>query len=131
RPGNGKGERIDYEKLVERLKLVKLELIKELERKKVRQRTQGPLGGRRVREIFEKLSALGDEGEELAAGFREVCDRTTVVNQLYRAMKEERLLEEAKKVIPPLLKEKRTLTPEEEEIKLKRICWCWISPNKK
>ncbi|TDA33668.1 MAG: hypothetical protein DSO02_03790 [Hadesarchaea archaeon] len=127
---NGRGERIDYEKLVERLRLVKLELIEEMERKKIRQRTRGPLGGRKTREIYEKLSHLGDEGEKLAAGFREVCDRITLVNQLYRAMKEGRLLEEAKRVIPPLLEESKTLPPA-EEIKLKRICWCWISPHKK
>jgi len=123
----GKGQRIDYRTLVERLRKVKEELLHELKEEQAKLRTREGVPVRTTKKAREVYNALGRENEELAAVFREHCDRGIVVDELYRAMKEGRLLEVAERVLPKLAGEERK--PTDKRISLKRVCWCWISPT--
>ncbi|MEM4282785.1 MAG: hypothetical protein QXN89_03900 [Candidatus Woesearchaeota archaeon] len=80
---------------------------------------------KRIRQIYEALARHGDEGERLAAMFKKVAGGKTVVDQLWRALQNGRLVDEAREILP-----KAAAPNQEEEAtapnKLRRICWCYI-----
>jgi hypothetical protein len=126
-----KGENIDYGALIERMKEMKGELKQELDSRRRREKTlQGtpPKATQTIREIYDALANSGDDGERLANIFKKVAGRQSIVSALKQAMRSGNLVQKARE----LLKEEAIIEePEEErEVKLTRVCWCWIQPKK-
>jgi len=122
------GQSIDYELLIERMSRMKEELKTEIESSIRREKTiEGttPRTTSIIKEIFDELAKSGEDGEKLASTFRKVASRQSVVSALNRARREGNLLEKARE----LLREDNmpiNETEEKKEIKLTRVCWCWI-----
>jgi hypothetical protein len=84
-----------------------------------------------VREILDELARSGAGGEELAAAFREMANRSALVRELQEARKNG---EPFKRAREPLKSERgRGLAagPQvgAEQLKLRRVCWCWVQPT--
>jgi len=64
----------------------------------------------------------------LANAFKKVAGRQSIVSSLKQAMRSGDLIYRARE----LLKEEEPLEePEEEkEVKVTRVCWCWMQPGK-
>jgi predicted transcriptional regulator len=112
------------------MKEMKGELKQELESRRRREKTlQGapPKATKTIREIYDALANSGDDGEKLANIFKKVAGRQSIVNALNQAMRSGNLVQKAR----DLLKEEALPEePEEkEEVKLTRVCWCWIQPG--
>lgn len=124
---DNRGGKLEYDKLIPLLVMVKESLKKELEEAKRRKTTAMGLEkvDKRIRIIFDALSQLGDEGEQLASMFRKVASRSAIVNHLYRAYLEGKLLQEARKILPKAVQEITTTNPETKE--LRRVCWCYFT----
>ncbi len=124
---DNRGEKLEYDKLIPLLVMVKVSLKNELEEIMRRETTaMGPVRvDKRIRIIFDALSQFGDEGERLAAMFRRVASRPAIVNHLYRAYLEGKLLEEAREILPKAVQEIETANPETKE--LRRVCWCYFT----
>ena len=124
------GEKIDYSLLIENMKNMKDETKWDLESRRRREKTlQGtpPKVTQTIREIYDALANSGDDGEKLANAFKKVASRQSIVSSLKQAMRSGDLVQRARE----LLKEEEPLEePEEEkEVKLTRVCWCWIQPD--
>lgn len=81
-----------------------------------------------IRKIYQELAKSGDDGEKLASAFRKVASRQGVVSALQRARKRGNLIEKAREL---LLREENapvSKLEKEKEVKLTRVCWCWIQP---
>ena len=122
-----KGEQIPYDEIIPLLRNAKHKLIEELMEMKKREITFSGLvkPDKRIRQIYEALARHGDEGERLAAKFKKVAGSKTVVDQLWRALQNGRLVDEAREILSKAEapnQEKETT----ESYKLKRICWCYI-----
>jgi superfamily II DNA or RNA helicase len=122
-----RGEKLEYDKLIPLLVMVKESLKNELEEIMRRENTAMGLVrvDKKIRTIFDALSQFGDEGEQLAAMFRKIASRSAIVNHLYRAYLEGKLLEEARKILPKAVQEIATTNPETKE--LRRVCWCYFT----
>ena len=124
------GDLIDYEDLINRLKELKKELKTELESGRKRKKTiEGtvPRVTSMIRGIYDELAKSGEDGEKLAIAFRRAASRQSVVRSLQQAKRAGNLIEKARELLQR--NEEPPIEPEEEkEIKLKRICWCWIHP---
>jgi hypothetical protein len=124
-----RGEMIDYETIIPLLKGSKDDLKNELEKKKLREITSiGPDKiNKTIIEIFDQLSKYGPEGEKLAAMFRELSDRLSVVKELKKASERGELLEKAKAILPTMMEVKKKEDYKAMgELNLKRICWCYF-----
>ncbi|MCS7127160.1 MAG: helicase-related protein [Thaumarchaeota archaeon] len=123
-----KGENIDYEIIIPLLKMTKENLLKELEEQVKRAKTMtGPFRpDRKVRQIYETLSSHGQDGEKLAAMFRKVSESKIIVDQLWRAMQQGKLMEEAWKILPKAVENHSKESEKKLPEKLKRICWCYF-----
>jgi hypothetical protein len=77
-----------------------------------------------VKEIYDTLEKMGEI--ELAARFREASSNSRTVTLLKKALEEGRLVEEARKL---LLQKSEKTSIERKPLKLKRICWCIITPG--
>jgi len=121
-----RGERLEYDEIIPLLRMAKEALRSELDELLRREVTEIGLGkvDRRVRIIFEALSQAGDEGEKLAAMFREVASKQAVVNLLYKAYLEGRLVEEARTILPHAIQERKT--DKRNAIRVRRVCWCYF-----
>ncbi|MEM4560049.1 MAG: hypothetical protein QXS57_01320, partial [Candidatus Caldarchaeum sp.] len=122
-----KGEQIPYDEIIPLLRKAKSKLLEELREQEKRQATL--LGfvkpDKRIKQIYEALARHGDEGERLAAMFKKVAGSKAVVDQLWRALRDGRLVDEAHEILPKAAasnQEKEEITPQ----KLKRVCWCYI-----
>ncbi|BAJ49895.1 helicase domain-containing protein [Candidatus Caldarchaeum subterraneum] len=124
---DNRGEKLEYDKLIPLLVMVKESLKKELEEVMRRETTAmgPPRVDKKTRTVFDALSQLGDEGERLASMFRRVASKPAIVNHLYRAYLEGKLLEEARKILPKAVQEIATTNPETKE--LRRVCWCYFT----
>jgi hypothetical protein len=125
-----KGENIDYSLLIEHMKDMKGELKQELESRRKREKTlKGvpPKVTQTIRDIYDALANSGDDGEKLANIFKKVAGRQSIVNALNQAMRSGNLVQKAR----DLLKEEALPeeAEEEKEVKLTRVCWCWIQPK--
>jgi hypothetical protein len=125
-----KGENIDYGLLIDHMKDLKNEMKWELESR--RRREKALKGGppkvtQTIREIYDALANSGDDGEKLANIFKKVAGRQSIVSALRQAMRSGDLVRIARE----LLKEEAIPEePEEEkEVKLTRVCWCWMQPG--
>lgn len=133
-----KGEMIDYNQLIERMKGMKNELKEELESRRLREKTlQGtpPRVTKTIREIYDALANSGDDGERLANIFRKVAGRQNLVNALKQAYHAGNLIQKARELLKEeFIKESEEESEEEEgvegedEVKIRRVCWCWIKP---
>lgn len=127
-----KGDLINYEILIDHMKTMKKELRAEIETMRRRERTLAgtvPRATKTIKEIFDALATSGPDGEKLAAEFRKNASRQTLVRALLKAKKEGRLLTKAKELLQHRVKEPMTERDEEKEIRLRRVCWCWIHPT--
>jgi hypothetical protein len=124
-----KGQRIDYQKLIDRLRKVKAELLHELEESEARRRTREGIPTPSTKKAREIYTALGQVDERLAAMFRRLSGRKPLVDQLYRAMGRgmDKLVEMARELL--LKQTGEEAPPAAREIRVRRICWCWISPS--
>jgi superfamily II DNA or RNA helicase len=123
-----KGENINYQNLVDKLRRLKEELRAELEKKRAVDRTiEGiPIStNKTVKEIYDALEKSGERGIELAAQFRKLANNKTIVHQLKEALDHGRLLEEAENLLTPKSDTKTANTPQTR--KIRRICWCILS----
>ncbi len=126
------GEKIPYESLIGKLKGAKDALRRELERASLREVTRGEAPEkvtRTIAEIYDALAKAGPEGEKLAAMFRGLANRSTVVEGLKRAKSEGRLLEKAREILPPLASAPPRGESDESIPKLRRMCWCLITKS--
>ena len=123
---HNKGEKIDYDQLVDKLKQLKTELMKKLEEERKRRITidDVPPPNKVIKEIYDAFEKLGEY--ELAARFRDASGNTQIVRMLKKALDEGRLLEEAKKLLTNTTEKKPTIN---KLPKLKRVCWCLIQQN--
>jgi SNF2 family DNA or RNA helicase len=124
---HAKGVRIDYDRLVDILGSLKVELLNEIwEKERVRITREGiPTHlNKAIKEIYDALEKMGEI--ELAARFREASNDPQVVKMLKKALDEGRLIEEARKL---LLQKSEKTSIERKPLKLKRICWCIITPG--
>ncbi|MDW8044077.1 MAG: hypothetical protein RMJ30_07580, partial [Nitrososphaerota archaeon] len=80
----------------------------------------------KVRQIYETLSSHGQDGEKLAAMFRKVSESKIIVDQLWRAMQQGKLMEEAWKILPKAVENHSKESEKKLPEKLKRICWCYF-----
>ncbi len=127
-----KGERIKYEKIVPKLREAKDVLKKEFERAEMVRITKiSPEVDRKVKTIFNELAKRGDEGERLAAKFRKLGNNRSIVEQLWRAYRKGRLLEEARDILNKLKESKEVRGREVEKRVLKRVCWCYFRSSRK
>lgn len=126
-----KGDKIQYELLIDNMKSMKNDLREEIISGIRRLKTLNgmvPRSTKTIKEIFDALANSGPDGERLAAEFRKAAVKTNLVKALNDARKSGKLVETARQllvdtkdtIIEPIL---------EEEITLKRVCWCWIQPN--
>jgi hypothetical protein len=121
-----KGVRIDYESLVDVLRALKVELLNEIrEKERVRiTRERVPTSPNKVvKEIYDTLEKMGEI--ELAARFREASSNSRTVTLLKKALEKGRLVEEARKLLSQI---GDTKPMDRKPIKLKRLCWCVITP---
>ncbi len=129
---DNRGEMIDYSRLIERMKLMKKELLDELESRRKKALTNEGMPARStktIQEIYNSLASSGDEGEKLASIFRDNSSRATLVRELGLAKQSGNLLEKARELLS-----ETTITNNhemEKPIKLKRVSWCWIQPKDK
>jgi superfamily II DNA or RNA helicase len=124
------GENIDYEKLIERMTQIKQELKAEIEASKRREKAiEGfPIKATSIiKEIYDELAKSGEDGEKLATAFRKASSRQSVVTALHRARREGNLTQKAREI---LLRESepQAADKDEKELKLSRVCWCWVQP---
>lgn len=125
------GDSIRYELLIERMIEMKEKLKAEIESSRRREVTiEGttPRTTSIIRKIYDELAKSGDDGEKLASAFRKVASRQSVVSALHRARRRGKLVEKAREL---LLREENVpvAKPEKEkEVRLTRVCWCWIHP---
>jgi len=124
------GENIQYEPLIQRMTEMKHELKAEIESSRKREKAIEGFPVRAtsiIKEIYDELARSGEDGEKLASAFRKVSSRQSVVATLQRARREGTLIKKAREL---LLKEEETPIneTEEKELKLTRVCWCWIQP---
>ena len=126
------GENIRYEPLIERMTEMKHELKAEIESSRKREKAIEGFPVRAtsiIKEIYDELAKSGEDGEKLASAFRKAASRQSVVATLQRARREGTLIKKAREL---LLKEEEETpikeTEEEKELKLTRVCWCWIQP---
>ncbi|BAJ50608.1 DNA/RNA helicase [Candidatus Caldarchaeum subterraneum] len=125
---HSKGERINYDTLVDKLKQLKEELKTELDKKHAIETTiEGmPIhSNKTIREIYDALEKTGEEGIKLAAIFKKHANNPNIVKQLKKALNQGNLLEEAKKLLKNEPQTK-TINPTQKR-KIKRICWCLIT----
>ncbi|MFQ1020509.1 helicase-related protein [Tardisphaera saccharovorans] len=123
-----KGEDIDYDVLVNRMREVREELLAEFKREEDSRRTKlGPLSADKgAREVFDALSKLGDEGEKLAARFRSRSDEMALVKALRDAIARGDLMEKARELLTDDVSRVGKDTETSHEHKLTRVCWCWF-----
>ncbi len=124
---HSKGERINYDILVDKLRQLKEELRTELLKKQTITTTieDIPVSVTKiVKEIYEALERLGEEGIVLAARFRKQANNPTTVKILKKALEEGKLLEEARKILKEDTQTKASNN--NQTLKIKRICWCYI-----
>lgn len=131
------GESIEYSSLVGRMREMKEELKMQLEEQVNRERTlQGvpPRPTQLIRDIYNELASSKElDGEELAALFSAQSNRQVVVTALQNARKEGKLIEKAREIL------KQSATPPDNgqgqlapaEVRLTRVCWCWIQRSSK
>ena len=81
-----------------------------------------------VKEIFDELANSGEDGETLAARFRARSNTQGLVSALSKARKEGRLVDKARELLSELTVPGQETTQQSGELKLKRVCWCWIQP---
>lgn len=100
----------------------------ELREQKEREITiTGPLRpDKKVRQIFEALQRSGPEGEKLAAIFRRVADSKTIVDQLMKAMSQNKFIEEARQILTKAAASFKEENEKKLPNKLKRVCWCYF-----
>jgi ERCC4-related helicase/HKD family nuclease len=123
---HAKGVRIDYGSLVDVLRALKVELLNEIrEKERVRiTRERVPTSPNKVvKEIYDTLEKMGEI--ELAARFREASSNSRTVTLLKKALEEGRLVEKARKLLSQI---GDTKPMDRKPIKLKRLCWCVITP---
>lgn len=130
------GESIDYGSLVGRMKEMKEELKQQLEVQVNRERALAgvpPRPTQLIRDVYNELANSGaEDGEELAALFRDQSNRQAVVTALQNARKEGKLLEKAREILTlTRLSAEGSEAPTEPngEVRLNRVCWCWIQPS--
>ena len=83
-----------------------------------------------IREIYDELAnSSAPDGEKLANLFNKLAGRQGIVNALEKAKREGNLLQKARELLKEELVEPSE-PKEQREIKLSRICWCWIQPSK-
>lgn len=138
-----KGERVDYENLIQRLVQVKQELLDDLTKaaRKMDTIRGAPVEVTRdVRDVYNALAKLGSRGEKLAAIFRKRANDRALVQMLKDAWKKGKLLEEAERTLFSQTEEDQkypftrpldyVLKPSEQSNpkppKVWRVCWCWI-----
>ncbi|MDW8092608.1 MAG: hypothetical protein RMJ06_02835, partial [Nitrososphaerota archaeon] len=109
-------------------KMAKEKLLEELKEQVKKEKTlTGPLKpDRKVRQIYETLSSHGQDGEKLVAMFRRVADSKIIVDQLWRALQQGNLKEEASKILPKAAENHSKVSEKKLPEKLKRVCWCYI-----
>ena len=126
------GEPINYDSLIDRMRAMKQELAAEVDAVRIRRRTlegtaQRPT--RAIKEIYDELARHDPDGERLALLFRRNSSRQTLVRALLKAREDGFLVEKAKELLYKATPETRAVKEaEDKEIKLKRVCWCWIHP---
>ncbi|MGI0080964.1 MAG: hypothetical protein ACRECH_15245 [Nitrososphaerales archaeon] len=129
------GESIDYASLVGRMRDMKEELKQQLEVQVNRERALAgvpPRPTQVIRDIYNDLANSGTaDGEELAALFRDQSNRQAVVTAMQNARKEGKLLEKAREILrqSAATRDNGETQSAPAEVKLTRICWCWIHPH--
>jgi superfamily II DNA or RNA helicase len=129
------GESIDYASLVGRMRDMKEDLKQQLEVQVNRERALAgvpPRPTQLIRDIYNDLANSGTaDGEELAALFRDQSNRQAVVTAMQNARKEGKLLEKAREMLrqSAATQDNGETQSAPAEVKLTRICWCWIHPR--
>lgn len=130
---NNKGEMIQYEILIGRMKALKEETMKEIEERRRRALTLEGTPSKptkAIMEVYDELARSGEEGERLAIAFKNRANSSSLVRELQRARKDGQLLRRAKELLE---NEKRegVAGPQggAEPLKLRRVCWCWVQPE--
>jgi len=128
-----KGESINYDSLIDRMRTMKQELATEVDAAKIRRRTlegtaQRP--SRVIKEIFDELAQHDPDGERLALLFRRNSSKQTLVRALAKAREEGTLVERARELLfRPTPQTEVEVEDDQKEAKLKRVCWCWLHPS--
>jgi SNF2 family DNA or RNA helicase len=127
---SNKGEFINYEVLIEKMKSMKQDLASELDAAIRRKRTLEGMAHRptrAIKDIYDELAQHDPDGEQLALLFRKNSTRRTMVRALTKAMNEGILIEKARELLYRKYDTQEEEEDEEKEVNLKRICWCWIT----
>jgi len=128
---DSRGEMIPYEILIDRMKAIKEETLKEIEERRRRALTLEGTPAKvtkEIAEIYEALAQLGDEGEALAAKFRSMANKSALVKELQKARKNGMLLKRAKELLEGRGENSSDQGVNAEPPRLKRVCWCWVRP---
>ncbi len=124
------GEEIEYSLLVDRMKKIKEELKKEINKRKSEIYSLSLGTDKKTREIYDALSKSNEaDGEHLALLFRKKAKMRNVVESLYKAMLEGNLINKAREILKEDLNSEVN-DKNEKEKNLVRVCWCWIHPKK-
>ena len=81
-----------------------------------------------IKKIYDELAKSGNDGEKLASAFRKVASRQSVVSALHRARRRGKLIEKARELLQREENAPVTKPEKEKEVRLTRVCWCWIHP---
>ena len=128
---DSRGEMIPYEILIDRMKAIKKETLKEIEERRRRALTLEGTPAKvtkEISEIYEALAESGDEGEALAAKFRSMANKSALVKELQKARKNGMLLKRAKELLEGSGENSSAKVVNAEPPRLKRVCWCWVRP---
>lgn len=126
------GEKIEYGVLLDRMKEMKNSLKKELSQRIESEKTLGgtPVSATAViKKIYDTLAHIEPDGESLAVRFRETSNNQAMVSALQLAIKEGRLEEKARELLSHTVSANSSPDAADTEVRLKRICWCWIQPS--
>ena len=118
------GQKIEYSKLVGKLRSLKDKVKESVSKESQRRRTSSSVPGltKQGKAVFEKLLQFD---EELALRFRQLANRETLVRSLYESLDDETFIEKAREIILNQFNE--DVPSGDKDLTLKRICWCLLS----
>ncbi|MEM0135484.1 MAG: SNF2-related protein [Thermoplasmatales archaeon] len=120
------GQKIEYAVLVQRLRKLKEDTIKEINRERTKKGAAAsiPKLSKQGQAVLKKLSVVD---EELALRFKALASRETLVRSLYESIQDDDFIDKARKIIEG---NSGSESKSEKVEKLKRVCWCWIRSNR-
>jgi len=120
---------IQYEILIDRMKTLKEETLKEVDERRRRALTLEGTPAKptkTITEIYDELAKSGEEGERLAKIFRNRANSSALVRELQKARKNGMLLKRAKELLEDKGENAIPQKGGSEPPKLRRVCWCWV-----